>query len=158
VSLASHLRERKVADRMASECRSALAQAGLDASFETIEDTTAAQAGAALAVFAELSSGGIIGADGAGAPRRPSEEIGRGAARRLIEDIASGASVDRFLADQLIIFAALAEGTTRYRIPMLTDHVESNLWLVERLLGARTEIRDGREVEITGVGHARHAT
>ena len=69
----------------------------------------------------------------------------------LREDLASGATVDRHLADQLILFAALADGETRYRIPMMTDHVESNLWLVETMLGARTG-REGNAISIDGIG------
>jgi len=45
----------------------------------------------------------------------------------LLEDLDSGATVDRHLADQLIPYAALAEGESRYLVPGLTDHVESNL-------------------------------
>jgi len=35
----------------------------------------------------------------------------------LLEDLATPATTDRHLADQLILFAALAKGTTQYRIP-----------------------------------------
>jgi len=50
----------------------------------------------------------------------------------LLEDLAVGAAVDRYLADQLIIDAALASETTAYQIPRLTDHMDTNLWLAER--------------------------
>jgi len=66
------------------------------------------------------------------------------------------ATVDRLLADQVIIFAALACGTSRYRIPKLTGHVDTNLWLVERLLGAKTKVSEDLVVEIEGVGHGRN--
>ena len=55
------------------------------------------------------------------------------------------------LADQLVLFAALAAGETRYRIPGMTDHIESNLWLVETMLGART-MREGNVIAIEGIG------
>jgi RNA 3'-terminal phosphate cyclase (ATP) len=71
----------------------------------------------------------------------------------LREDLAAGATADRHLADQLILFAALAAGETRYRIPMLTDHVESNLWLVETMLGVRTA-REGNVIAVGGIGLA----
>jgi len=69
----------------------------------------------------------------------------------LREDLAAGATVDRHLADQLIPFAALAGGTTHYRIPAMTDHVESNLWLVETMLGVRTA-REGNIIAVEGIG------
>lgn len=155
IAISSHLQGRKVSDRMADECRRVLASAGYNASIQTIYDNTAPQAGAALALFAHTDSGCVIGADGAGALRRTSEYIGRSVAQRLIEDVASGAAVDRFLADQLIFFAALAAGTSRYRIPKLTEHVETNLWLVETILGARTGVSRDLVVEIEGVGYSR---
>ena len=46
------------------------------------------------------------GDDRAGEPRRTSEDIGR------------------YLADQLIFYAALADGVSQYRILRLTEHVD----------------------------------
>ena len=72
----------------------------------------------------------------------------------LLEDLDSGATVDRHLADQLIPYAALAEGESRYLVPGLTDHVESNLWLAEKILGASWEVR-GNTLVIRGIGYGR---
>ncbi|MCL0081920.1 hypothetical protein M1N89_01695 [Dehalococcoidia bacterium] len=80
-------------------------------------------------------------------------QIGRYVARTLLEDLAAGATVDRDLADQLIIYAALAGGTTEYQIPPLTDHVDTNLWLVERF-GARPRLEDNTVIA-EGIGYAR---
>jgi RNA 3'-terminal phosphate cyclase len=90
--------------------------------------------------------------DRGGAPGRTSEEIGRDVARNLLEDLATGAAVDRYLADQLIFYAALADGVSQYRIPRLTEHVETNLWLVETILGAKTEVNKNL-VRIQGIGY-----
>jgi RNA 3'-terminal phosphate cyclase (ATP) len=155
IALSSHLKDRKVSERMAAECQRVLHSGGLSASIESIADTTAPQAGAALALFAYTNSGSIIGADRAGAPSRTSEEIGRYVAQSLMEDLTSGATVDRFLADQLIFLAALAQGTSRYRIPRLTEHVDTNLWLVESILGAKTKIAKDLMIEVEGVGYSR---
>ena len=155
MALSSHLKDRRVSERMAEECRRVLRVGGLSASIKNIDDDAAPQAGAALALFAYTNSGSIIGADRAGAPRRTSEKLGRYVARSLIEDLTSGATVDRFLADQLILFAALARGTSHYHIPRLTEHVETNLWLVEKILGAKTKIAKDLIVEIEGVGYGR---
>jgi RNA 3'-terminal phosphate cyclase (ATP) len=155
IALSSHLKDRKVSERMAAECQRILRSGGLSASIKNIDDTTAPQAGAALALFAYTNSGSIIGADRAGAPRRTSEDIGRYVARSLMEDLSSSATVDRFLADQLIFLAALARGTSRYRIPRLTEHIETNLWLVESILGVKAKIAKGLMIEVEGVGYGR---
>jgi RNA 3'-terminal phosphate cyclase (ATP) len=152
LSLSSHLRKQKVSERMAGECRSLLAQAGYQSHIETLWDETSSQEGASLAVWAESDSGCLLGADRAGRRGRSSEQIGRYVARTLLEDLAAGATVDRYVADQLIIYAALADGTTKYQIPHLTDHVDTNLWLVEKF-GARSRLEDNTLI-VEGIGYA----
>ena len=152
IALSSHLRERKVSERMAEKCNEVLESHGYRADIELVHDTSALQRGAALALYAETSSGCIIGTDRAGAPRRTSEDIGRSVATSLLQDLSTGATVDRYLADQLIFYAALADGVSEYRIPRLTEHVETNLWLVETILGAQTEVNQNL-VKIQGIGY-----
>lgn len=151
VALSSRLRERQVSERMARVGQSALAARGYQAQIEIIYDDTALQAGAALALWAETDRGCLLGYDRAGAPGRPSEAIGRQVAQGLLEDLDSGATVDRYAADQLILFAALARGLGQYVIPRITEHVETNLWLVESILGARHTL-EGRRLSLEGVG------
>jgi RNA 3'-terminal phosphate cyclase len=88
----------------------------------------------------------------AGARGRTAESIGRSVAENLIEDLQSGATVDRFLADQLIPYCALADGNSEYLVPRATDHVEARLWLVEKMLGAEAQVTDNR-VTIKGIGY-----
>jgi RNA 3'-terminal phosphate cyclase (ATP) len=153
VALSSHLKERKVSERMVEKCHEVLKTQEYQVNIEIVHDTSALQRGAALALFAKTSSGCIIGADRAGEPRRTSEDIGRYVATSLLEDLSTGATVDCYLADQLIFYAALADGVSQYRIPRLTEHVETNLWLVETILGAKTEV-EGNLVKIQGVGYS----
>jgi RNA 3'-terminal phosphate cyclase (ATP) len=134
---------------MARACEEPLRARGLACSIERVEDTQALHAGAALAVWTRTSSGARLGADRAGAPRRSSERIGRDVARMLGEDLDAGASVDRHLADQLILFAALARGVTRCVVPQVTEHVRTHLWLAERF-GARPRA-EGRRIEVDGL-------
>ena len=151
IALSSHLKERKVSERMAEKCNEVLGSKGYRTRIEIIHDTQALQRGAALVLYAETNTGCIIGADRAGEPRRTSEDIGRYVAGNLMEDLATGATVDRYLADQLIFYAALADGISEYKIPRLTEHVETNLWLVETILGAKIEVTENL-VKIQGVG------
>jgi RNA 3'-terminal phosphate cyclase (ATP) len=149
VAFASHLAERRVCERMARTCEEALAAQGLSSEIERVDDREALHAGASLAVWSATSSGARLGADRAGAPRRTSEAIGRFVAKSLLDDLAAGASVDRHAADQLVLFAALARGTTRYVVPRATEHLETNLWLAERF-GARAFLA-GQRVEVEGL-------
>lgn len=152
ISLDSHLGERRVAERMAQRCQEELSRHGIAVEFRVEHDKSAIQPGAALALFAEDRGGARLGADQAGAPGRPAEAIGEYVARTLLEDLASGATVDRHLADQLVLYAALAKGESAYLLPQLTDHVEANLWLIETLLGVRWRLA-GKRLSIQGIGY-----
>jgi RNA 3'-terminal phosphate cyclase (ATP) len=150
IALASHLADREVSRRMADAACERLDRAGLQAAIDVVDDTSAAQPGAGFGLFAETSGGCLLGSDGAGAPRRPAERIGRGAVSELLEDLRSGATVDRHAADQLLIFAGLAEGQSVYRAPTITDHVESSAWLANLFLGADVVLGDDGTVTVTG--------
>jgi RNA 3'-terminal phosphate cyclase (ATP) len=151
IALASHLAERRVSERMADTVTQRLGQAGYEADIESMEDTTAQQAGAALAVFADCSGEVRLGSDRAGAPRRRSEAIGHYVAKQLLSDLNTGATVDRFAADQIIPFAALAKGESRFIIPQITDHVQTSGWLANLFLGTKVHIED-HTMRIRGSG------
>lgn len=151
ISLSSHLNERNVSERMVSQCNEVLNKRGLNADIKIINDRTAKQKGAALSIWAVTDSGCIIGSDMAGKIGRTSEEIGKNVAKNLLEDLDSGATVDRFLADQIIIYAALANGESEYVIPRITEHIESNLWLIKDILEAEVSIKENH-LKIKGLG------
>jgi RNA 3'-terminal phosphate cyclase (ATP) len=157
IAFSSHLAERRVSERMARICEQYLVHAGLSPTIQRMDDTTAPHAGASLAVWAETSTLCLVGADRAGAVRRSSEAIGRFVAEMLLADLSTGATVDRHLADQLVLFAALADGTSHYRVPFQTAHLDSNLWIVS-VFGVQTSFRES-QVTIQGLGfHRQHGS
>ncbi|MGE5219752.1 MAG: RNA 3'-terminal phosphate cyclase [Chloroflexota bacterium] len=151
IALSSRLKEQSVSERMAGSAKHALKKAGYDADIQVHYDDSALQAGAGLAVFADLNGGARIGSDRAGAPGRRSEAIGKYVARQLLEDLRTGATLDRYASDQIIPLAALAAGESRFRIPRVTEHIESNAWLSREFLGAEVELA-GHELVVKGVG------
>lgn len=158
-ALSSFLKGRKVSDRMAAACEKVLKEKGYAPNIAVLHDTSESPAyqeasigpGAALAIWAATDTGCLLGADMAGAPKRTAERIGKQTARNLIGDLETGATVDRHLADQLIPYAALAEGWSSYLVPFMTEHIESRLWLARDILGAVTEM-EGNRVRIKGIG------
>jgi RNA 3'-terminal phosphate cyclase (ATP) len=162
IALSSSLKARRVSERMALECRKALKLRGYDPKIDILYDdkekpayaVPSAQPGAALAIWAKTNTHCIVGSDMSGARRRSAEFIGKQTAKLLLEDLDTGASVDRHLADQLIPFAALAEGTSAFLVPRMTDHIEARLWLAEEILGAKTEV-EGHFIRIQGIAYER---
>lgn len=151
IAISSRLKGQSVSDRMAEALTSALAAAGYKAQVRVLYDDTALQPGAGLAAFADLSGGARLGSDRAGAPGRRSEAIGRYVARQLLEDMKTRATLDRYASDQIIPFAALASGESRFRIPRITEHIESSAWLCQEILGAKVKT-DGHELSVNGIG------
>ncbi len=163
IALSSLLKDRRVSERMAASCNKILASEGLHADIDVLYDEEKSpvygepspQPGAALMVWAETDTGCVIASDTAGARGRTSEAVGKKTAAKLIQDIRTGATVDRYLADQLIPYAAFAEGKSEYRIPSVTDHVEARLWLIEEFFQTKTRLTEKRlEIEVQGIGAA----
>jgi len=48
----------------------------------------------------------------------------------------------------------LAEGWSAYVIPEMTEHIEARLWLVEKILGVKTEVKNDL-AKIEGIGYWR---
>ncbi len=151
ISLASHLDGRRVPARMASAARSVLADAGISAAIQERSDSTAAQAGAAFALFADFIGGTRLGADRAGAPHRRAESIGARVAHQLLEEISSGATIDRHASDQIIPYAAIAEGTSKFTVPFITGHTQTAGWLASLFLGAGIHA-EGQTLAVHGHG------
>lgn len=151
IALSSHLEKRKVSERMADAAQEVLERAGHRADIDVQNDRESLQPGAVLALFADLGEGVRLGADQAGALRRTAEFIGKHVAKQLLEDMKTGATLDRFATDQVIPFAALAEGESRFRVAAVTDHLLTNLWLAEKFLGVRGTL-NGHILSMTGVG------
>jgi RNA 3'-terminal phosphate cyclase len=55
IALSSHLKEKRVGQRMAGECQRVLSSYGYKAEIENIEDESPLREGAALVIYAEMS-------------------------------------------------------------------------------------------------------
>ena len=86
----------------------------------------------------------ILGGDGLGEKGKQAEEVGKECALSLIEQVRSGAAVDKYAEDQLIPYMALAveKGKSEIKVPKLTDHTKTNIWVVEKFLPVRFETKD----------------
>ena len=67
--------------------------------------------------------------------------MGEIAAERMLTNISSGASVDPYLADQLITYMGLAGGGT-FTTYELSKHTLTNIYITELLLGVEFKIKE----------------
>lgn len=73
---------------------------------------------------------GWMGGIGIGRPGYPAEKVGEDAARALVVEMEGGGSVDVHLADQLLMYLALAGGA--YTARTLTSHARTMCWLLDQ--------------------------
>lgn len=108
--------------------------------------------GTMLMITAQFEHG-MAGFTSLGERGKPAEQVGAEAGREAAAFLQSDASVDRHLADQLLIYAALAAGETRYVTEEITDHLRTNAWVIRQFIDAEIEIDETtREVAVRGVG------
>ncbi|MEW6721677.1 MAG: RNA 3'-terminal phosphate cyclase, partial [Candidatus Micrarchaeota archaeon] len=56
--------------------------------------------------------------------------------------------VDLHLADQLLVYAALAEGETKYRTSVLSEHLRTNAYVISKFLGRKLAL-EGKLVAVS---------
>jgi len=88
----------------------------------------------------------IAGFSSLGARGKPAEKVAEEACREFLAYHQSGAGLDRHLADQMILPMALASGSSAFTTCGITQHLLTNIWVVERFLDVRFEI-EGEEGE-----------
>ncbi len=75
-----------------------------------------------------------------GALGKPAERVADEAADQLIEFLSTGAAIDPFLADQLVLPLALARGASELRTAKITGHILTNAAIVRKFLPVEIEI------------------
>jgi RNA 3'-phosphate cyclase len=142
VSVCTFLAERRVAERQAEAANNCLEDRGYAADIQIINDNSnPLQKGSSLVLWAETDTGAILGADAIGELRKTSETVGREAAEKLIAEISAKPTVDVHLADMLVPYVAFAEGSSVYLTRTISEHLETNIWLVEKILNVRFNVQ-----------------
>ena len=142
VSVCTFLAARKVAERQAKATSEYLSEKGYAADIQVVNDrSNPFQKGSSIVLWVETNTGVFIGADAIGELGKTSEAVGREATEKLYAEISKRPTVDVHLADMLIPYMALAEGTSTLFTREVSDHLETNVWLVEKMLKVRFNIQ-----------------
>lgn len=138
VSVCTFLADRRVAERQAIAASRRLKSAGYDAEIQIFNDkSNPLQKGSSLVLWAETDRGVLLGGDAIGELGKPSEVVGREAADNLLKELESKATVDSHLSDMLVPYIALAQGNSSYLSRLLTEHLDTNIWLIREILGVK---------------------
>jgi RNA 3'-terminal phosphate cyclase (ATP) len=138
VSVCTFLADRRVAERQVQAASACLKENGYTADIQIVNDqSNPLQKGSSIVLWAETDTGAVLGADAIGELRKTSETVGREAAEKLVSEISTKPTVDIHLADMLIPYIALAQGASTFLTRTISDHLESNIWLVKEMLDVR---------------------
>jgi RNA 3'-terminal phosphate cyclase (ATP) len=121
-----------IPQRMANRARNLLTEAGLQSSVETSR-LRGAGPGAGIFLWAEYEHC-IAGFTAYGQRGLPAEQVAETACEKLLAHHRSEAPVDPYLADQLILPMALADGESQAITSKVTQHLLTNVWVVQHFL------------------------
>ncbi len=78
-----------------------------------------------------------------GARGKPAEKVADEVADEYLNFRKRQAAVDRHLADQIVLYLALARGPSRLITEEVTSHLLTNLWVIEQFLGPFFQVKGG---------------
>lgn len=82
----------------------------------------------------------VVGFSAMGQIGKRAERVAEEAVRPFLKFLKSDATVDSHLADQLLLYMALAEGRGSIVTNELTAHVRTNVWLIEKFLPVQFKV------------------
>jgi len=82
----------------------------------------------------------LAGFSALGEPGKPSEQVAEEVCAHLIDHHESGAPVDRYLADQLLLPMSLADGVSEFKTSYISSHLITNAHIIRQFVDARISI------------------
>jgi RNA 3'-phosphate cyclase len=134
------LRARRVAERQGEGAMAVLEQANLPVEIG-VEYGPTKSPGSGIDLWA-LAKHTVLGANALGVRGKRAEEVGVEAAAALLGQMESGAALDKWMGDQILPFLAVAGGESAISVPDITDHLKTNLWVINQFLPLETHIRE----------------
>jgi len=142
VSVCTFLADRQVAERQAKAAKDYLAEYGYGADVQVVNDrSNRFQKGSSIVLWAETDTDLIIGADAIGQLVKTAEAVGTEAAEKLVSELSLQSTADVFLADMLIPYMALTKGKSSFLARKVTEHIEANIWLMEKMLNVKFNVQ-----------------
>ena len=151
VHCSNELSDKKVAERMAESAKNTF---NLEVPIEVkMEYVDSLSVGTGITLLARYTTEDelddefnpvILGADRLGERGKVAENVGKECAEGLLDEINSECAVDRHLGDMLIPFLGLFGG--EIRVSSITDHLRTNIYVVEKFLDKKFEVDEGKKI------------
>ncbi len=118
----------------------------------SVEDAPSPGQGTLLFLAAQFE-GSIAGFTALGERGKRAEEVADDACNEFITFLDSKGVIDVHLADQLVPYMALAQGRSLVITESITEHLRTNIWVVERFLPLTFNVEaDTGRISVDGVG------
>lgn len=130
-----------IAERMAALATEVLGDQGIACHIDA-ETVESASSGAGIFLTAHYRNI-RCGFSALGRRGLPAEKVAAEAVAELLTHRASGAALDRHLADQVLLPLAFATGSSRFSVERVTAHIETNARVIEAFGVARTAVAPG---------------
>jgi RNA 3'-phosphate cyclase len=134
------LKEKKVAERQIAGAKEVLGKLKLPIE-ERTEYCQTDSPGSQFCLITEFENT-LIGTDNLGRLGKRAEDVGKEAALDLLKEERSQSCLDKHLADQILIFMALASGKSQVTVSEITEHCKTNVWVIEKFLEGKFEIKN----------------
>lgn len=136
-----------VTERQSNAARKILISKGYSAEIRK-EVRREISTGSGITLWCGYKGGSSLGERG-----KKAEKVGEEAANNLLKEMQSACIFDEFLGDQIMPFAAVAEGVTKYTTSKITNHQRSNAYVIREFFGDIVNIDEKRrEITIEGAG------
>lgn len=121
----------------------------------TESDKPSLSPGTSILVYAQKDQE-YIGCSAIGERGKRAEEVGSEAARGFIEEVANRPNVDSHLSDMIVTLACCIDGCSSFTTSKITRHLETNLWISEKMTCMKSSITEIPErkifkIELNGI-------
>jgi RNA 3'-terminal phosphate cyclase (ATP) len=135
---------RHVADRQKEQAlKRSQQELQMDAEITVLDNVPSNGPGSFLFLLAEYERV-LAGFSSLGVRGKPAEQVADEAIDSLKDYLESEGCIDSHLADQLVPFMALAKGNSSFTTIRITEHLLTNLWVIQHFLGV-TISREGKK-------------
>jgi RNA 3'-terminal phosphate cyclase (ATP) len=150
VSAVSNL-PRKIGERQKERVCNRLAENGYVPEIKLIQASSPGQ-GTMVFMGCRFEKG-LAGFTSLGKRGKPAERVANEAYEEFSGFIRTNAAIDKYLADQLLLYIALASGRSTLITSHMTPHLHTNAWLIEQFLPVKFDINVSiGKVSVEGVG------
>jgi RNA 3'-terminal phosphate cyclase (ATP) len=124
-----------IAERQKNAALTNLVFLGIHAEIETISVSTPGQ-GTFIFLVAETENC-LAGFSSIGERGKKAELVGEEAAKKFLDYYSTAACFDHHLTDQVVLYLAIAKGESSFTTAQISNHLLTNLWVIEKFLGIR---------------------